>query len=413
MAAARVIGHVYLAKRKRGDKWYAKYRLPDGRQVQKVLGPAWTERGRPLEGHYTRKTAEAELRRLMTNAERGTLAAASTPTGKTFADACAEWLRYSEHEKPSTLRDYRNAVRHYLVPEFGGETPLEKITTERVDAYRERLIEEGRLSRRTIQNVLVLLHGILKRAKRRKWIASNPAEDAERVSVRRSGDFNVLEPIEVAAVARAADTPQDAALITVAAFTGLRMGELRALTWRDVDFGRETVFVRWNFTEGRRRRPKSGKVRSVPLVDQAARALEDLSRRESFTGADDLVFVSPTGEVLDDHAIRLAFYGALENADLGDRRRGRDPFVFHDLRHTFGTFAVRIWPLPEVQGYMGHADIHTTMVYVHHQPKASAARELTQLIAESTGGNVSRNVSRTEQNSEGVPVTDFALESGI
>jgi integrase len=170
--------------------------------VQKVLGPAWTERGRPPAGHYTRKTAEAELRRLLTDAERGTLAAAAQPSGKTFADACAEWLRYSEHEKqlaPSTLRDYRNAVQHYFIPEFGSETPVEEITTERVDAYRERLIEEGGLSRRTIQKVLVLLHGVLKRAKRREWIASNPAEDAERVSVRRSGDFNVLEPIEVAA----------------------------------------------------------------------------------------------------------------------------------------------------------------------------------------------------------------------
>src|SRR4051812_29285570 len=81
---------------------------------------------------------------------------------------------------------------------------------------------------------MVLLHGILKRAKRRKWIATNPAEDVERVRVKGSGDFNVLSPAEVAAVARAAPSELLAGLFTVAAFTGLRLGELRALRWADV-----------------------------------------------------------------------------------------------------------------------------------------------------------------------------------
>jgi integrase len=396
-----VTGHVRLVKRARGSKWYAKYRLPDGRQVQKLLGPAWTERGRPPEGHYTRKTAEGELRRILTDVERGTLAGPNKGTNKTFGDACEEWLRYVAHEKeraPSTLGDYRNAVKCYLVPAFGADTPLGGITTEDVDAFRERLLAEGRLSRRTVQKALVLLHGVFKRAKRRKWIASNPAEDAERVTVKRSGDFNVLSPVEVEAVSRAADTEQEAALFTVAAFTGLRMGELRALRWGDVDFASQTVFVRWNFTGGERRRAKSGKVRSVPLIDQAARALDTLSRREHFTAPEDLVFCSATGEVLDEHGMRDGLYAALDRSGLGDRRRGDDPFIFHDLRHTFGTLAVQAWPLHDVQGYMGHSAIQTTMLYVHHQPKATAASELTRIVTEATAGDGrSPSVSRTAQ----------------
>jgi hypothetical protein len=54
-----------------------------------------------------------------------------------------------------------------------------------------------------VQKILVLLHGTLKRAKRQGWIATNPAEDAERVTIRRTGEFNVLTPEEVHAVARA------------------------------------------------------------------------------------------------------------------------------------------------------------------------------------------------------------------
>ncbi len=58
---AEPTGHVFLRHGKRGDVWYAKYRLPDGQQKQKMLGPAWTERGRPPAGYYTERTAKEAL----------------------------------------------------------------------------------------------------------------------------------------------------------------------------------------------------------------------------------------------------------------------------------------------------------------------------------------------------------------
>lgn len=107
--------------------------------------------------------------------------------------------------------------------------------------------------------------------------------------------------------------------------------------------------------------PKSGKVRSVPLVDQAARALDSLSQRERFTEDDDRVFVNALGEPFEGSAMRRRFYDALDAAELPRIR-------FHDLRHTFGTLAVQAFPLTDVKAYMGHADIQTTMIYVHHVP---------------------------------------------
>ena len=52
-------GHVSRVEGKRRAVWRAKYRLPDGRQVKKRIGPAWTSRGRPAAGFYTKRTAEA------------------------------------------------------------------------------------------------------------------------------------------------------------------------------------------------------------------------------------------------------------------------------------------------------------------------------------------------------------------
>ncbi len=158
------------------------------------------------------------------------------------------------------------------------------------------------------------------------------------------------------------------------------MGELRALRWRDVDFAGQTVFVRENYVHGQQTTPKSGKVRSVPLIDQAAKALDVASRREHFTQPGDLVFCNELGKHLDDGELRRRFYGALKRAGLGHKRQGNKPMTFRDLRHTFGTLAVKVWELPKVQGYMGHANIATTMIYVHHVPKASDADALTALV---------------------------------
>jgi len=154
------------------------------------------------------------------------------------------------------------------------------------------------------------------------------------VTVERSGDFNVLTSDEVFAVAAnaGADLTDDEAemysvLIVVAAFTGLRMGELLALRWRDVDFVNRTVFVRQNFVRGVLKQPKGKEIRSVPLIDQAAAALDRLSRRANFTGPSDLVFASTTGSHLDGGDMRSVFYDALKAAGLNHKRHEDPPFA--------------------------------------------------------------------------------------
>jgi integrase len=98
------------------------------------------------------------------------------------------------------------------------------VSVEKIDAYRARLVEDGKLSARTINKRLVVLHGILRRAMRVYELRTNPAALVDRQPLRRSGEFAVLSPAEVEALARAADNEQDAALFCVAAFTGLRLG---------------------------------------------------------------------------------------------------------------------------------------------------------------------------------------------
>ena len=285
-------------------------------------------------------------------------------------------MRYVEHDRkrrPSTVQDYRRELAQRLIPEFGEDTPMTEITTERVEEFRERMVAEGTLSARTINKRLQQLHSVFKRAQKVFGLRVNPVVGVERQPFRRSGDFRVLSPSEVALLAANAANDQDAALFEIAAFTGLRLGELRGLRWSDIDWMRRLVHVRRSYTRHEVGPTKSGKVRSVPLVDQAARALDGLSRRERSTGEDDLVFVNEVGEAIEESAMRRRFYGAL-------KRAGLDHIRFHDLRHTFGTIAVQAFPLTDVKAFMGHADISTTMVYVHHVPQNDAADKLSRLL---------------------------------
>ena len=377
---ARVTGHVFLVDRKAGPQWYAKYRLPSGRQVQQRLGPAHTGRGRCPASHYTARTAGDALGAILADARRGTLQAHEA-TGATFADAAAEYLRYIadvRKRERSTVTDYASVINGYLLAEFG-HMSLEAITADHVDAYKERLLAEGRLGNRTVVRHLTVLHGIFRRAGRVWGLERNPASAdlVERPPVRYSGEFKTLRPDEVLQLARHADGQQDAALYLTAAFSGLRLGELLALRWHDVDFALQRLHVRRNYTDRREKAPKSGRVRSAPMVDEVTAVLDGLTRRVRFTAAEDLVFPNEVGEHLCGWTLRRRYYAALDAAGLPRLR-------FHDLRHCFATIAVQRLPLHTVQGYLGHAHISTTMRYVHHTPAARDVALLSEAIRAET-----------------------------
>lgn len=383
-------GHVFQRKGKRAPVWYAKYRLPDGRQAQKRIGPAWTKRSAVPEGHFTKTTAQAYLDQLLAQARQGTLAGMAQ-TGKTFSDAADEWLSYCEGVrdcKASTMSDYRSMAR-VLVREFG-ERKVEAIASQDIELW---LTDFGG-SNRTRQKYLVCLGSIFKRAKKVYGLPHNPVDAVERPRVRRPARIDVLRPEEVMALVRAAEEgrhreapqeglseamrarlhhqdEQDAAIIHTAAFAGLRIGELRALRWRDVDFARRTIHVRENWTHGETTTPKGGVERAVPMAEEVSRRLAKLGRRERFTSDDDLVFCTDGGQHFGKH-FKGRFRAGLKAAGL------REDFRFHNLRHTFGSTVIRHADSREVMEWMGHADLTTTRRYLAFVDREDAAKRVSE-----------------------------------
>ncbi len=177
------------------------------------------------------------------------------------------------------------------------------------------------------------------RARKAYGLHLNPAAEVEQIKHTYDGSVDFYSPDEVWALVRAADSEQDAAIYLTAAFAGLRRGELVALRVRDVDFGNRVLRVEGSYSLGVLKAPKSGKVRSV-----------------------------------DASALRRRYTRAQTKARLRGIR-------FHDLRHTFGSLAINRVSLVDVQAWMGHADIKTTMRYLHHKSRAADAELLDGAFA--------------------------------
>src|SRR4029079_19040414 len=96
-----------------------------------------------------------------------------------------------------------------------------------------------------------------------------------------------------------------------------------------------------------------------------------LGDRDGYTGDDNFVFAGEAGLPLDGDALSSRYRDALARAGLR-------PLRFHDLRHTFGTRMIAKADIRRVQEWMGHADIQTTMKYLHYVERPDEAR----LVAE-------------------------------
>lgn len=412
-----------MVNRDRGPVYYAKWRDSTGRQVKRALGPAWVEadgagwrrrRGRVPDGGLDERAAMVAMGDAIRSHE-ASLGEPRADRAVTFSDAAAVWLRHIEHVegcKPSTLADYRymlapvetlprkrgRAPAARIMRAFG-HRPLASITAPDVGRFLARLDAEPEMGPRTVNKHRQVLCSVFEHAMRADTfrLPLNPARGTDKRREPDAVPIDFYEPEEVLALARAAReglhrdsrrpavTPeevverrradeQDAAIYIVAAFTGLRLGELLALRWRNVNFADAKLTVEASRSAGRLSSPKSRKWRAVPLADQPAVVLDQISQRAFFTGRDDLVFSSAVGTYLDPSALRRRYRRTQDAAKLR-------PLRFHDLRHSFGSLVIREFDPVAVKDFMGHSKITTTERYLHARSRRTDAARLTKAFA--------------------------------
>ena len=285
--------------------------------------------------------------------------------------------------------------------EFGGRR-LADISVRDVRSFLSMLDRED-ISTRTVNVYRQVLHAIFEYAKREDsfGLRENPVSATVKRPEEGDRPIETFEPEEVWAIAEAARSSlhrtrptygysdmtnaewqringQDAALFIVAACTGMRLGELCALRWADIDLKGGFIVVSRAMSAGEELSTKSRRLRPIPLADQAAVELRRLALRERFTGRKDFVFCRPDGGSLDRTAIRKRFIRAQEQAGVRVRR-------FHDLRHTFGSLAIRQFDLVAIKSMMGHSKLSTTERYLHSKPRPDDAAKLTGIFETESG----------------------------
>jgi integrase len=244
------------------------------------------------------------------------------------------------------------------------------------------------LSRNTVRNALCVVRGIFNYAIEEGLIESNPAARLGRFTrTAKTADTAgvALTPAEVKSFLDAAKEvcPDYYILFLVALRAGLRRGELVALQWGDIQFGKDEndsnrfMIVQHNYVCREHTTTKSKKSRRVDLSREMRRALIELRDKrllEAFLKgkndiAEELVFRSPEGAILDpDNLYHRFFLPVLAKAGIRKIR-------LHDLRHTFGSLLIQNGAsVVYVKEQMGHSSIQVTVdTYGHLIPGANVS----------------------------------------
>jgi integrase len=313
-------------------------------------------------------------------------------TEVSFGALLDRWLAHGRRRgrSPNTIAGYEKKVDSVIRPQLGS-IAVADITSETLDAFYDRLIDSG-TTPATVMHYHRIISAALMQARKWKLVPSNAAQDATpppvpKMTLTVPSSEQVRALIELAASSR---SPEWATVITIAALTGMRRGELCGLQWQDVDWQGQTIAVHrsiWQTRDGwGEKDTKTHQVRKLILGDQTMGVLA--GRYKRVTDNVDLaeIRLSPTAYVFSPEldgatpmlpgAVTLAFRRLCKTMA---ENTGEDwPYRFHDLRHYTATELFRAGHHARtVADRLGHADPSVTLrVYTHDtadQAEAAAA----------------------------------------
>jgi integrase len=275
------------------------------------------------------------------------------PTRLRFAEAVEVFQRTVAITKlkPSSRVGYDEVFRTRLLPRLG-DLPIDRIGLDTMTELDAGMVEEG-LSASRRRNVLICIRSVLRDAHGAGRLARLPTFPPLPKKGKKA--LVALRREQVEAILDASPWTWRLAF-ALAAFAGLRAGEVRALRWLDVDLVGRLLVVRLSRSKGTTSTPKSGHEREVPLAQPLLVLLRQAAEPKTTR---DLVAQTSHGKPWKESGLLQAFRRAQKKAGIAG-------FRFHDLRHFFVTELFRRGgSAPAVQMLAGHLHLSTTEKYAH------------------------------------------------
>jgi integrase len=311
----------------------------------------------------SRKEAEEALANVLADVRRGIWTppapgpAVEAPSEEpTFHVFTSEYVEARRPElRPRSIEALEWALSNHLLPHFKNHK-LSAITPQEIDRYRagkvrerEQLLVERPLSNNSINKTITVLARVLDQAVEYGWTTSNPARGKRRRLKGERPRRTWLELDEVRDLLDAAG--EHRALLATMALAGLRVGEVCALRWRDVDLARGRLEVAESKTDA-----------GVRIVDLSPDLRDELAVHKAKAGAAEpagLVFPTSVGTARDRNNVRArVLAGAIKRANKLRAKEDRPPIIGvtnHSLRRTFASLLYEAGASPAyVMAQMGH-----------------------------------------------------------
>ncbi|MFA6941434.1 MAG: tyrosine-type recombinase/integrase [Clostridiaceae bacterium] len=330
------------------------------------------------------KKLEIEMAKFITEVENNSFVGASKRTFKDFIEKWEEEYG-GENLAPKTYYRYKEMLDERIIPALG-HIRLDKLKPIHFVKFYNMLMEDGirkdgkpgGLSKRTINHHHRLIHSILEYAVKWQVLRENPLARISSPSVpnKEAGYYDLDEIKLLLEKLNQLDDEflkyKVAVILTLC--SGLRVGELMGLTWKEIDFEKQTLRV----TQSNQYVPEIGFLTKTPKNDSSTRKLmlpepvldllkvykKQQNERRLKCGDKwidtDFIFIKWNGEAMFPYTISTWFPKFLKDNNLRK-------ITFHDLRHTSATVLINAGVnIREVSGRLGHKKTSTTLnIYSH------------------------------------------------
>lgn len=310
---------------------------------------------------------------------------------KLFQEIADEWLQIIQPQiKESTSNKYQNILSTYILPVFG-KSPLESITQDSIENYCNTLLISGGkkgtgLSAKTVSDILSVMRSIFRFAAKKGIPLSC---DTSSVQVKQTPkEMRVLSRSEQERLCQYlySDLTARNIGILICLFTGLRVGELCALQWKDISLGEQTIHVCQTMQRIQDRSnsdrktkivvtaPKSVcSVRTIPISQELVQIITDFQSGFPFNQSS-YFLTGSSQKYIEPRIMQKHFKQVLQKCSIA-------PANYHALRHTFATRCVELgFDVKCLSEILGHASVNITMNrYVH--PSIELKRENMQKLS--------------------------------